>query len=113
VQLPVYRAMVEASKAFDPDKARTAKAFYCILAERAEDVMFDEAHACHEGGQSEAEDRIVELLTGIAGGIFYPPKNAGGIWIWQNDYGSLIWGSPDEGVDLRWLEDQASRKERR
>jgi hypothetical protein len=112
LQLPVYRAMVEASGEFDPAKARSAKALYCILAERAEDVMFDEAHAFGEGGQSGAEDQIVALLTGIAKGIFYPPKaDSGGGAVWRCDYAPLIWESPEKGIDPGWIKDQLSRLE--
>ena len=106
VQLPAYRAMVEASGRFGAEAARTSRAFYCVLAERAEDTMFDEAHACREGMQSEAEDRIVDLLEGIAKGIFYPPANDE----WIRDYGPLIWQSPDAGVDEAWLADQEARR---
>ena len=112
LQLPVYRAMVEASGEFDPAKARSAKALYCILAERAEDVMFDEAHAFGEGGQSGAEDQIVALLTGIAKGIFYPPNaDSGGGAVWRCDYAPLIWESPEKGIDPGWIKDQLSRLE--
>jgi hypothetical protein len=113
MQLPVYRAMVEASGLFDLQKARQAKAFYCILAERKEDVVFDEAHAYHEGGQSAAEDKIVGLLTDLAKGIFYPAKKVPGNydWEWTRNYGSLIWESPEKGIHLEWLRDQALRKE--
>lgn len=112
LQLPIYRAMVETSKMFDPEKAHASKAFYCILAERAEDTAFDEAHAYHEGVQSQAEDQIVALLTNIAKGVFYPPKKGGqGGWAWQQDYAPLIWESPEKGIDPEWLRDQASRKE--
>ena len=113
LQLPIYRAMVETAGIFDPAKAHSSKAFYCILAERAEDTLFDEDHAYHEGLQSQAEDQIVGLLVNIAKGMFYPPKPAsgGGGWVWQKDYSSLIWESPETGVDPEWLRDQASRKE--
>ena len=111
VQLPVYRAMVEASGMFDPAAARSSKAFYCVLAERPEDVKFDERNACHEGGQSEAEDKIAGYLTDIAKGIVYPPKTVSGTAVWRQDYGQLIWQSPEEGVDPAWLEDQKSRME--
>ncbi len=112
-QLPIYRAMVEASGLFDPEKARAAKAFYCVLGERPEDVLFDEKNAFHEGGQSNAEDEIVAYLTAIANGIFYSPeKTSGGKRAWQGDYGSLIWLSPEEGVDVAWLDDQAARIKR-
>jgi RecB family exonuclease len=113
VQLPLYRAMVEASNLYDPEKARVSRAFYCILAERPEDVAFDEAHAFHEGNQSEAEDRIVALLTDISRGIFYPPKrNPGGSgWVWEANYSSLVWETPEKGIDPEWLADQASRRE--
>ena len=112
LQLPIYRAMVEASNAYDPVKAHSAAAFYCILAERVEDVAFDETHAFREGNQSEAEDRVVEILTNIAKGIFYPPKSApGGGSVWQRDYASLIWETPEKGIDPGWLEDQISRME--
>ena len=107
LQLPVYRAMVEASGRYDRAKAHAAKAFYCILAERAEDVMFDEGHACGEGGQSEAEDRVVALLTGIARGIFYPPNDNG----WEKTYGPLVWESPEKGLDPAWIADQLARRE--
>ena len=107
IQLPAYRAMVEASKRYDPSKAHAAKAFYCILAEHAEDVKFDEEHAYHEGLQSEAEDRIVSLLTGIAKGIFYPPVSDG----WSAAYGSLVWESLEKGLDPDWIADQLARKE--
>ena len=108
IQLPAYRAMVEASKAFEPAKAHAAKAFYCVLAERAEDVKFDEAHACHEGQQSEAEDRIVALLTGIAKGVFYPPSRDSR---WGEAYGALVWESLEKGLDPEWVADQLARKE--
>ena len=112
LQLPIYRAMVEASNAYDPVKARSSKAFYCVLAERAEDVMFDETNAFHEGDQSVAEDNIVSLLTDMAKGIFYPPKSApGGGFVWQRDYGELLWESPEAGISEEWLEDQKSRME--
>ena len=107
IQLPAYRAMVEASNRYDPVKAHAAKAFYCILAERAEDVRFDEEHACHEGVQSEAEDRIVALLTSLAKGVFYPPSSTD----WTKDYGSLVWESPEKGLDPDWVADQRARKE--
>ena len=107
VQLPAYRAMVEASGRFPADRARTSKAFYCVLAERAEDTMFDEAHACHMGTQSEAEDQIVQLMEGIARGIFYPPANNE----WRDAYGSLVWESPEAGIDETWLADQESRRQ--
>lgn len=109
VQLPLYRAMVEACGVFDPQKARSSKAFYCILAERPEDTKFDEEHAFHEGSQSEAEDRIVALATAIAKGIFYPPKKTSGLPAWMSEYASLIWESPEKGIDCAWLEDQKSR----
>ncbi len=107
IQLPAYRAMVEASGRFPAERARDSKAFYCVLAERAEDTMFDESHACHKGLQSAAEDRIVNLLEGIARGIFYPPSGTE----WRNDYGSLVWESPEAGIDESWLADQKSRIE--
>ena len=107
IQLPAYRAMVEASNLYDSAKAHAAKAFYCVLAERAEDVRFDEEHACHEGVQSEAEDRIVALLTSLAKGIFYPPSGTD----WMTNYGSLVWESLEKGLDPAWVADQQARKE--
>ena len=108
MQLPLYRAMVEASGRFAAERARSASAFYCILAEHDEDTVFDEEHAYREGGQAEAEERIVELLTSLARGVFYPPsKNS----MWQRAYGGLIWESPEEGIDRAWLADQAARRE--
>ena len=108
VQLPLYRAMVEASGRFAAERARSASALYCILAEHDEDTVFDEEHAYREGGQAEAEERIVELLTSLARGVFYPPsKNS----MWQRAYGGLIWESPEEGIDRAWLADQAARRE--
>jgi len=108
VQLPLYRAMVEASGCFDAKRARTAKAFYCILAERPEDTVFDEAHACHEGLQAEAETRIAALLESLARGVFYPPAKGS---LWEGVYGSLVWESTDVGIDQAWLDDQAARRE--
>lgn len=107
LQLPIYRAMVEASNCFDSAAAHSSRAFYCILASHAEDVMFDERpeHVCHEGLQSAAEDAIVGLLTDIARGVFYPPKGD------YRDYAQLVWESPDRGIDPVWLEDQKSRNE--
>ncbi|MBO5940119.1 MAG: PD-(D/E)XK nuclease family protein [Kiritimatiellae bacterium] len=104
LQLPIYRAMLEASGDFNPEKARTSKAFYYILAERAEDSMFYEDAAWHEGLQSDAEDRAVEALTNIAKGIFYPPKNI------SDAYLPLIWQSVEEGVAPGWIADQIARR---
>lgn len=109
VQLPIYRAMVESSNRYGKAQAHASKAFYCILAERAEDVVFDEEHACHEGGQSEAEDLVVSLLTNIAKGIFYPPSSDS---MWQDTYGDLVWKSLADGLDPDWVADQLARVER-
>lgn len=106
LQLPIYRAMVETSKLYGRDKAHSAKAFYCILAERAEDTKFDEEHSCGEGMQSEMEDEVVKLLTSLAKGIFYPPAKGSD---WARDYASLIWESPDVGIDPEWIDDQLAR----
>ena len=109
--MPIYRAMLEASGLFNAAQARTSKAFYCVLAERAEDVKFDVENACGEGGQSESEDLIVGYLTSIAKGIFYPPKVTSGKAVWEQDYAQLIWRSLEEGIDCAWIEDQKSRME--
>ena len=108
VQLPIYRAMVESSNRYGKAQAHAAKAFYCILAERAEDVAFDEDHACHDGGQSEAEDLVVSLLTNIAKGIFYPPSSDSK---WHDNYGELVWKSLADGLDPDWVADQLARLE--
>ena len=107
IQLPAYRAMVEASGRFDAGRARNARAFYCVLAERDEDTMFAEglAHDC--GDQAEQEARIVALLEQIARGVFYPPSKES---TWMKTYGQLVWESPELGVDQAWLDDQAERR---
>ena len=107
LQLPIYRAMVQCSSRFSA-RAADAKALYCILAKRAEDTLFDEARAFGSAGQSEAEDKVVAALDGIARGIFYPPSKDSD---WSRDYGGLIWESPEQGIDPAWLEDQKSRAE--
>ena len=106
LQLPVYRAMVQCSGRYGA-KAADAMAMYCVLARRAEDTIFDEAHAFGPAGQSEAEDAVVKLLDSIARGIFYPPKGDG----WAEAYGSLVTGPLEEGLDPAWLEDQKARAE--
>jgi ATP-dependent helicase/nuclease subunit B len=113
LQLPIYRAMVEASNKYDPLKARSARALYCVLAERAEDVVFDEKTAQHQGTQSDAEDKVVSLLTGIAKGIFYPPKKdaSSSSMVWQREFSSLIPVSPEDYIDPEWIKDQLSRVE--
>ena len=107
LQLPIYRAMVQCNGRFS-DRAADAKALYCILAKRAEDTLFDEARAFGSAGQSEAEDKVVAALDGIARGIFYPPSKESD---WNRDYGGLIWESPEQGIDPVWLEDQKARVE--
>ena len=107
LQLPIYRAMVQCNSRFSA-RAADAKALYCVLARRAEDTVFDEAHAFGPAGQSEAEDEIVGILDRIARGIFYPPSKESD---WVRDYGGLIWESPEQGVDPGWLEDQKARIE--
>ena len=105
LQLPIYRAMVQCSGRFS-GRAADAKALYCILAKRAEDTLFDESRACGPAGQSEAEDRVVAALDGIARGIFYPPSKDSD---WLRDYGRLVWESPEQGIDPAWIEDQKAR----
>ena len=107
LQLPIYRAMVQCSGRFSAHAA-DAKALYCILAKRAEDTLFDEARAFGSAGQSEAEDKVVAALDGIARGIFYPPSKDSD---WSRDYGGLIWESPEQGIDPIWLDDQKARTE--
>lgn len=107
LQLPIYRAMVQCSSRFSA-RAADAKALYCILAKRAEDTLFDEARAFGSAGQSEAEDKVVAALDGIARGLFYPPSKDSD---WSRDYGGLIWESPEQGIDPAWLEDQKARVE--
>lgn len=106
VQLPIYRAMVESSGRFDPSRAKSARALYCILASRAEDTLFDEEHALLPGRQSEEEDQVVDLLTRLADGIFYPPDKDS---TWAQDFPGLIWESPEKGIDPAWLADQKAR----
>ena len=105
LQLPIYRAMVQCSSRYAA-RAADAKTMYCILARRAEDTVFDEANAFGSAGQSEAEDRVVDILDRIARGIFYPPSKESD---WARDYGGMIWESPEQGVDPVWLADQKSR----
>jgi len=107
VQLPIYRAMVEASGRFEPVRAHAARALYCILAARAEDTLFDEEHACGAGTQSGDEDKIVDLLTNLAKGIFYPPAKDS---TWAKDFPGLVWDSPEKGIDPAWLMDQEARR---
>lgn len=102
IQLPVYRAMVEASGRFDAARARMAKTLYCVLAERAEDTIFCEL----QFDQAEKETEIVKALTNLAKGIFYPPTAKS---YWQDDFGPLVWESPEQGVDPAWLADQSER----
>ncbi len=108
IQLPAYRAMVETSKMYDSAKAHTAKAFYCILSGRAEDVKFDEENAYHEGQQSEAEDKIVKELEKLARGIFYSSDDKKQR---IKEYDSLLGESIEEGIDPEWLDDQRRRLE--
>lgn len=108
LQLPIYRAMVETSNLYASDKAHSAKAFYCVLAERAEDTKFDVDHSCDEGEQSKKEDEVVKQLTSLAKGIFYPPSKKSE---WRKVYGSLIWKTPEEGIDPEWIADQEARRE--
>lgn len=105
LQLPIYRAMVQCCGRYS-SRASEAKALYCILAKRAEDTLFDEVRAFGSAGQSEAEDKVVAALDGIARGIFYPPSKDSD---WSRDYGGLIWESPEQGIDPAWLEDQKAR----
>ncbi len=107
LQLPIYRAMVEASGRYDPAKAHSAAAFYCVLGERAEDVRFAEESARHEGGQSACEDEVLRLLTRIARGVFYPPSPASRCAV---DYKDLLWQPLEEGLDPAWLADQKARQ---
>ena len=111
LQLPIYRAMLEPSGLFPREVAHDSIALYCILGERKEDTYFDEEFAYHAGGQGEAEAEIVDILRRIAFGIFYPPN--GNDWSTDNDkaYGSLIWQTPEEGLDPAWLADQKQRME--
>ena len=108
LQLPIYRALVEASGLYSKDIAHNSRALYCILAECAEDTLFDEEHAFHSGGQPDAEVALVDILTRIARGIFYPPNPKN---VWKDLYGSLIWKSPEEGINPAWLADQKQRLE--
>ena len=107
IQLPLYRAMVEASGRFDAVRARNARAFYCVLAERSEDTIFAEGLAHDGGDQSEQESLIVDLLECLACGVFYPPSKDSA---WAKTYGQLIWESPELGIDQAWLADQAERR---
>ena len=105
LQLPVYRAMVQCH----PDyfgRADDAIALYCVLASRAEDTFFDVENAVGRAGQSDAEAQAMALLSRLAHGIFYPPvKDA----FSKAGYGGLIWESPEQGIDIAWLEDQKAR----
>ncbi len=108
LQLPIYRALVEASGLFPAEVAHASRALYCILAEHPEDTCFDEEHAYHAGNQAEAETALVDVLERIARGLFYPPNKKD---VWRGVYGNLIWQTPEEGLDPAWLEDQKLRKE--
>lgn len=106
IQLPVYRAMIEASGLYEAAKAQAAKAIYCVLAECEEASGFLLEQEFHQGLQSAAEDFIVDLLDRLNRGIFYPPAKDSK---WTDVYGSLVWESPEKGLSLAWLADQQSR----
>ena len=103
LQLALYRAMVEASPNYS---GAPLNAIYCVLGETAADVKFLTDAAVNAGKQSELEDKVCECLDGMAKGIFYPPK----LNEWTTNYGSLVWQSPEEGIDPAWLEDQKCRR---
>lgn len=106
LQLPLYRAMLQASGLFDARRAAEARAFYCILPENPDDALFDEEHAFAQGAQSEAEDEAARLLEGIADGVFWPP---GPKSRWREEYGDIVWQNPAEGIDPEWIADQERR----
>ena len=110
IQLPLYRAMVEASKKFPPERARRAKAFYCVLADRPEDTVFadGEGFVRHEGTQPDDENAIALLLERLAKGVFYPPGKDS---YWRDKFGAIVWETPEEGICEEWLADQKRRLE--
>lgn len=106
LQLPLYRMMLQTSGLFPADKARDAKAFYCILAKNAEDTAFDIDNACGAGGQSAAEEEARRAIEAVADGIFWPPAKKSR---WKDGYGSIVWKTPEDGVDEEWIADQKAR----
>lgn len=113
VQLAIYRAMLEASGRFDPAKARSCRALYCVLAKNAADAGFDtrEDRTAGEAEQGASEERIVSLLDGLARGIYWPPGKRQSRE--KDDLDALFPDGPSAGLDPAWIEDQERRiKER-
>lgn len=106
IQLPLYRAMLQASGKYPQDKVAGCKAFYCILAENSEDVVFDEEHSFGSARQGEEEAKILGLLESIAEGIFYPPSKKS---YWEANFKELLLDDLESRLDQAWLEDQKRR----
>ena len=108
LQLPLYCAMldVDDDPLFKDAHLENTTSAYCLLAKTAEATGFTEPM---RGDLVPSAERVARaLIERIERGIFWPPSDA---MAWRYDFGQWFQGSPADGVDAAWIEDQVRRIE--
>ena len=106
LQLPLYCAMldVDGDPLFKDAHLENITSAYCILAKTAEETGFTDP--MRGDLVPSAECVVRELIERIERGIFWPPADSGA---WKYDFAQWFAGSPLDGVDKAWIEDQMRR----
>ncbi len=97
LQLPLYCAMLEAQ-----GRARPISACYCVLGETEDETGFSAA-ARADDWAAESDKLVREVIRSIAAGRFWPPSPNDD---WSYDYSGLMFSTPEESVDEKWIESQ-------
>ena len=104
LQLPLYCAMLDADPYFPEARRDKITAAYCVLAKSAEETRYTEPFSGAEVPDAEAKAK--ELIAGIESGIFWPASDTRE---YRWDFGHLVFGTPAESVESRWIADQERR----
>ncbi len=111
LQLPVYRAMLEASGLYPQSQASQALAVYCLLGDNVEECGFYPDVAPSASRQAECESACVAWLTRLAEGIFCTEKD-GALKFDSSQYfpyAELFGDSIENELSDEWLADQRAR----
>lgn len=111
LQLPAYRAMLEASGLYPQGQAREALAVYCLLGNSAEECGFYTDVAPDASLQTDCESACVAYLTRLAEGIYCAEKDGKLKFDISlvSPYAELFGDSIENELSDEWLADQRAR----
>lgn len=105
-QLPLYCSMLDVDKEFPEARRENIVSVYCILGKTREATEYGEPVS--GALVAEIEKEVLEQVSRIERGIFWPPN--AGLQTWKFDFrGWMLDDSPEKSISSDWIADQLKR----